>query len=248
MRIPTPEGFGMKVITPRRHKWTTVFLGAYLFIAPWLFGTSEDEPSSTNAWIVGTCIVVATLRVPIASGLRGAELARVGLGAWLLASPFALGFAESSAAWNAWIVGTLILVMADTLSLAFDLSSWIHAQKLRYQARRISPGMLLRFGKREEHMHPERLCRHIVECSYQIRRTLLGQTSGVEVGMCILGYRACVNDSITLNRLIDKELPESGPVRRLRLEMIRRQAVRSLARAREVIPPGVPHIWHRSRP
>ena len=50
-------------------------------------------------------------------------------------------------------------------------------------------------------MHSEQLCRHIVESSYQIRRTLLGQTSGVEVGLCILGYRACVNDSITLNRI-----------------------------------------------
>jgi hypothetical protein len=248
VRIPAPEGIGMKVITPRRRKWTTVFLGAYLFIAPWLFGTSEDEASSTNAWIVGACIVVATLRVPIVSGPRAAKPIKFGLGAWLLASPFALAFAASSAAWNAWIVGTLILTLADTSSLAFDLSSWIHAQKLRYQARRISPGMLLRFGEREEHMHSEQFCRHIVECSYQIRRTLLGQTSGVEVGMCILGYRACVNDSITLNRLIDKEMPESGPVRRLRLEMIRRQAAHSLARAREVIPPGVPHAWYRSRP
>ena len=238
----------MKVLTPRWRKWATQLLGAYLFIAPWIFGTSEGEASSANAWIVGACIIVATLRVPIVSGPRGAELTRLGLGAWLLASPFALGFAGSSVAWNAWIVGTLILAMADTLSLAFDLSSWIHAQKLCYQARRISPGMLLRYGKREEHMHPERLCRHIVECSYQIRRTLFAQTSGVEVGMCILGYRACVNDSITLNRLIDKEMPESGPVRRLKLEMIRRQAGHSLARAREVIPPGVPHAWHRSRP
>ena len=116
MRIPAPEGFGMKVITPRRRKWTTVFLGAYLFIAPWLFGTSEDEASSTNAWIVGACIVVATLRVRIASGPRGAELARVGLGVWLLASPLALAFAGSSAAWNAWIVGTLILTLAVTSS------------------------------------------------------------------------------------------------------------------------------------
>ena len=36
---------------------------AYLFIAPWIFGTSEDEASSANAWIVGACLVAATLRV-----------------------------------------------------------------------------------------------------------------------------------------------------------------------------------------
>jgi hypothetical protein len=123
VRIPAPEGFGMKVITPRRRKWTTVSLGAYLFIAPWLFGTSEDEASSTNAWIVGACIVVATLRVPIVSGPQAAKPIKFGLGAWLLASPFALAFAGSSAAWNAWIVGTLILTLADTLSPAFDFLS-----------------------------------------------------------------------------------------------------------------------------
>jgi hypothetical protein len=238
----------MKVFTPKWRKWATVLLGAYLFIAPWIFGTSGDEASSANAWIVGACIVAATLRVPIVSGQWAAELTRVGLGVWLLASPFALGFAGSGAAWNAWIVGTLILAMADTLSLTFDFLSWVHAQMLGYQARRIFPEKLLRYGEREEHMHPGRLCWHIVECSYQIRRTLLGQTSGVEVGMCLLGYRACVNDGIALDRLIDEELPESGPVRRLRLEMIRRQAAHSLARTREVIPPGVPHAWHRSRP
>jgi hypothetical protein len=119
---------------------------------------------------------------------------------------------------------------------------------LDYQARRISPEKLVGYGEPQEHMHLKRLCRHIIECSYEICRTLLGQTSGVEVGMCILGYRACVNMRITLDRLINKELPGSGPVRRLRLEMIRRQAAHSLDRARELIPPGVLHAWHRSRP
>jgi hypothetical protein len=237
----------MKVFTPRRRNWATVLLGAYLFIAPWIFGTFGDEASSANAWIVGTCIVVATLRVPIVSGPRAAELIRVGLGAWLLASLFALGFAGSAAAWNAWVVGALILTLADTLSLAFDFLSWLHAQKLCYQARRISPEKLLRYGEQEEPMSPEQLCWHLVESSREIRRTLLGQTSGVEVGMCVLGYRACVNYGITLNRLIDKELPESGLAWRLRLAVIRRQAAHSLERAREVIPPGVPYAWHRSR-
>jgi hypothetical protein len=238
----------MKVHTPTWRKWATVMLGAYLFITPWVFGTSGDGPSAANAWIVGACIVVATLRVPIVSGARAAEQIRVGLGAWLLVSPFALGFAGSGAARNAWIVGALVLTLADILSLAFDFLSWIHAQKLRYRARRMSPEKLLRYGDREEHMPPERLCWHIVECSYEIRRTLLGQTSGVKVSMCLLGYLTCLNDGIRLNRLIDKELPESGLVRRLRLKVARRQAARSLARTREVIPPGVPQAWHRSRP
>lgn len=183
---------------------------------------------------------MAPLRVPVVSGPRAAELTKVGLGAWLLVSPVALGFAGSGAAWNAWIVGALILALADTLILAFDFSSWIYAQRLRYEARTISPEKLLRCGERGEHVHPERLCRHIVACSYEIYRTLLGQTSGVEVGMCILGYRACLNGGIKVNRLINKELPESGPLRRLRLEIARRQVARLLMRVREVLPSGSP--------
>jgi hypothetical protein len=249
VRMSAPEDLGMKVLMPAWRKWTTVLLGAYLFTAPWIFGIFEAEASSANAWIVGACIVVAPLRVPIASGPRAAELIKVGLGAWLLVSPVALGFAGSGAAWNAWIVGALILALVDTLILAFDFLSWIHAQRLRYQARRISPEkLLLRYGEREEHMHPERLCRHIVECSYEIRRALLRRTSGVEVGMCILGYQACLNGGITLNRLINKELPESGLLRRLRLEIARRQVAYSLLRVRGVLPPGSPQAWHRSRP
>src|SRR5688572_4915779 len=69
---------------------------------------SEAEANSANTWIVSPCIVVVTLRVPIVSGPRIGERVKVGLGACLLVSPVALGFAGSGAAWNAWIVGALI--------------------------------------------------------------------------------------------------------------------------------------------
>jgi hypothetical protein len=81
-------------------------------------------------------------------------------------------------------------------------------------------------------MHPERLCQHIVECSYEIRRPLLRQSSGAEFGMCIPGYRACLNDGITLNRLINKELPEYDILRRLRPKIARRQVAHSHLRVR----------------
>ncbi len=248
MRMTAPEGSGMKVLIPVWRNWTTVLLGGYLFTAPWIFGTSGDVASSVNAWIVGACIAVATLRVPTVSGPRAAELIKVGLGAWLLVSPVALSFAGSSAAWNAWIVGALILTLADILSLAFDFLCWLHVHDLRYQVRTITPERLIRSPAPDQPISPEQLCWQIVECSYEIRQTLLGRTSGVEVGMCILGYRACLNDDVTLHRLINKELPESGLLRRWRLKIARRQAARALSRTREVLPPGSPHVWHRSRP
>jgi SPW repeat-containing protein len=52
VRMPTPEGSGMEVLIPACRKWTTLLLGAYLFTAPWIFGISEAEASSVNAWIV----------------------------------------------------------------------------------------------------------------------------------------------------------------------------------------------------
>jgi hypothetical protein len=47
--------------------------------------------------------------------------------------------------------------------------------------------------------------------------------------MCVRGYGARVNDRIVLNRLIDKELHESGLLRRLSIKIARRRAARSLS-------------------
>jgi hypothetical protein len=224
----------------RWRDWTTLVIGGYLLFSPWIFDASGDEASSANAWLTGGCVVIVTLWALLEAGPRTGKLTRVWIGAWLLVSPFALGFALSVMAWNAWIAGVLMVALSDIPNLSFDFLSWLHAQELRYQARNTALGKIVRYVGPEHPMGPEQLCWHIVECSYQIRRTLLGQTSGEEVGMCILGYRACVNDSITLNRLIDKELPESGLLRRLRLKIAWRQAARSLALAREALPPGAP--------
>ena len=60
----------MGVLIPAWRLWRIVFLGAYLFTAPWIFGISEAEASSVNAWIVSAYIVVAPLRVSVVSGLR----------------------------------------------------------------------------------------------------------------------------------------------------------------------------------
>lgn len=82
--------------------------------------------------------------------------ATVLLGAYLFFAPWNFGASEdkvSSA--NAWIVGALIFALADTLNLAFDFLSWLHAQKLRYQACGISPEKLVRYGEPEQPVGPE---------------------------------------------------------------------------------------------
>ena len=158
----------MKAWSVRWRERATALLGAYLFVAPWVFGTSEDKISSANAWIAGACLAVAALRAPIISEPLTTELTKLALGAWLLASPFVLGFAGSGAAWSAWIVGALTLTLVDSLGLSYDFLSWLHAQELRYQVRSIALEKFVRYGGSENPIGPEQLCQHIRECSYQI--------------------------------------------------------------------------------
>src|SRR5215217_9557640 len=65
----------MKVFTPRRRNWATVLLGAYLFIAPWIFGTSGRRADQGRAGGVASGI---TVRAGLRGVRRGVE--RVGRG------------------------------------------------------------------------------------------------------------------------------------------------------------------------
>jgi hypothetical protein len=97
----------------RLEDWSNLVLGAYLFLVPFLFGTTGDAASSWNAYLVGTGVVVVALCALAAPGSRVAEWTNVVLGAWLAAAPFVLGFAGiTSALWNALIVGALVVVLA----------------------------------------------------------------------------------------------------------------------------------------
>ncbi|MCA1716435.1 MAG: hypothetical protein LC781_06055 [Actinobacteria bacterium] len=108
-----------------------------------------------------------------------------------------------------------------------------------YRARRLSPEVIVGYRTRERETEtPEELSRRIVERADEIHRTLLESPSEVQVEMCALGYRACVNDMITLTHLINEESKSAGPVKRLRLRSARRRATNSLSVAREAMPPG----------
>ena len=56
--------------------------------------------------------------------------------------------------------------------------------------------------------------------------------------MCTLGYKACVNDMITLTHLTIAELPSASLLRRMKLRRARKKATNALAGAREALPPG----------
>lgn len=108
-----------------------------------------------------------------------------------------------------------------------------------YRARQLSPEAIVRHrGYEAQPATPEELSRRIVERAEEIHRTLLESPSEIQVEMCALGYRACVNDMITLTHQINEEMRTAGPVKRLRLRAARRRATDSLSGAREAMPPG----------
>jgi hypothetical protein len=134
----------------------------------------------------------------------------------------------------------LLLVPILPLTLAAALFLRYVAGSTTYRARRLSPEAIVKHRAREPRATdtPEELSRRIVERADEIHRTLLESPSEVQVEMCALGYRACVNDMITLTHLVNEEYPDVGPYKRLKLRTARRRATDSLSGAREAMPPG----------
>jgi SPW repeat-containing protein len=97
----------------RFEDWTNLVLGVYLFAVPFLFGTTGEAASSWNAYVVGAVVAVVAVWTLAAPTSKAAEWINVVAGAWLLVSPFALGFTDTAAAlWNALIVGVLVISFA----------------------------------------------------------------------------------------------------------------------------------------
>jgi hypothetical protein len=143
-----------------------------------------------------------------------------------------------------WFVvsGSLALLLIPLLPLTLVVALLLHyvTGNPGYRARRLSPEDIVRYQTQEREVDtPEELSRRIVERADEIHRTLLESPSEVQVEMCALGYRACVNDMITLTHLVNEESKATGPIRRLRLRAARRRATDSLSIAREAMPPDV---------
>lgn len=133
----------------------------------------------------------------------------------------------------------LFLLPVPLLTLAAALLAGRRMADLSYRIRRLSPEDIIgRRARAEEpgEIGPAELSRSIVERAEEIRRTLLESPSEVQVEMCALGYRACVNDMITLTNLINEGYRSAGPIKRLKLRRCRRRATDSLSGAREALP------------
>lgn len=81
--------------------------GAFLFLAPWLFGFSTETVTAWNAWLVGA-VIVALAAAALYAFAVWESWANLVLGLWLVVSPWALGFAGGHAAWSHLVPGLVV--------------------------------------------------------------------------------------------------------------------------------------------
>ena len=141
---------------------------------------------------------------------------------------------------------TLAPVIALTPLVALLARRWFGSAA--YRMRRLTPEAITRSRRRPPAADsPEALSRSVVERATEIRRTLAGSPSEIRVEMCTLGYRACVNDMITLTHLANRELPNTNLLRRFKLRRACKRATAALAEAREALPPGALRATRQER-
>jgi hypothetical protein len=85
-----------------------VVLGLWLIVSPWVLGYAMLTTPAWNAYVVGVVIAVAAVAALLAFH-TWEEWVSVALGAWLVVSPWILGFvATTTALWNQIVVGVIV--------------------------------------------------------------------------------------------------------------------------------------------
>ena len=145
------------------------------------------------------------------------------------------------------VVMLLAPLVPLTVVLAFVLYPRLGG--VSYRVWRLTPDRIIghKLQEKRNDTEPLSLSRSIVERATEIRRAMLDSPSEVQVEICVLGYRACVNDMITLTHLANEELPGVGFPRRLRLNRARHRATEALSSARSALPPGALRTTHQEK-
>lgn len=148
--------------------------------------------------------------------------------------------------------GMLVVLLAPLVPLTVVLAFVLHRRfgGVSYWVWRLTPERITGYRpqqKTREASEPLSLSRSIVERAAEIRRAMLGSTSEVQVEICALGYRACVNDMITLTHLTNEGLPTAGLLRRMRLRRARRRATEALSEARAALPQEALRTTHQEK-
>ena len=87
-------------------------LGIWLIVSPWALNYAAENHAAWNAYAVGVVIAVAAFAA-IAAFHQWEEWVNVVLGAWLIVSPWLLGFnVNVTIMWNQIAVGCLVAALA----------------------------------------------------------------------------------------------------------------------------------------
>jgi len=102
-------------MTPLKH-WqdaASAAAGVLILVAPWLAGYALVQPALANSVIIGTLLFTGSLAAAVI-GRAWAECGIAGLGAWMLASPWALALEDAAAIRVAVVTGGLVLLLGAT--------------------------------------------------------------------------------------------------------------------------------------
>ena len=113
---------------PLKHwqDWVNAALGLWLVSSSWVMGFQADLTVTSNAVLVGLALM-ATAMGAILVPRAWEEWTEVGIGMWLMASPWVLGFSTLNAAMLVAVgTGTVVVVLALwTLFIARDYRAWL---------------------------------------------------------------------------------------------------------------------------
>ena len=105
----------------------TFVAGGWLLLSPWVMNYHQLGYAAWSAVMVGTVLMLSEFMAFIRPG-PWEEVLDIGLGSYLVASPFLLGFTVNTAvANNAYLVGLLVIALAIVgLMKEDDVQRWWH--------------------------------------------------------------------------------------------------------------------------
>lgn len=90
----------------------TMVVAAWLFVSPWIV-VPTTLAASLDAWIAGAVVFIVAVGSIQAPRPDDVTWLNAIAGAWLFVAPWVLGFVGTQgAAWNAWIVGAAVALLA----------------------------------------------------------------------------------------------------------------------------------------
>lgn len=100
-------------MTRRWQDWASLVAGVWLLVSPWALGLSSGSTARWTTLGVGAGVALVAIWALALPAAAVAEWSAAALGVGLFAAPWTLSFtADTSAAWNAWILGAAVVLLA----------------------------------------------------------------------------------------------------------------------------------------